>query len=563
MQFAEGIDTPDLIQVSDMSGMFSDCTSFNQPLNNWDVSKVVGMGDMFAGCTSFDQDLGMWKLERCEKLTLNLCGMSVENYSNSLVGWAAQPNIHDGLHLDADELSYNEAGKTARTKLKVYKHWTITGDEKASHSIAFVPNRLTLNPAEEKVLVLKKTEIEEQEEVTLTSSDPSTVQIIDAASFKIKGLKLGKATVTARIAPSATHGELIAKCEVSVRVVVTGVSLSQTELTLEKGAKATLVATVVPANATNKNVSWHSDNAAIATVEDGVVTAVAEGQTTVHVFTEDGNITTECKVIVKKNGGSNPSVAVTGVKLSQNKLTLKKDDSFTLVATLEPSTASNKAVMWTTSNDAVVSVSDNGVIQAKAVGVAVITVTTQEGTFTATCEVTVTAEDVVLTGLRLSPSETRLKVGGEATLSVSYEPAGASQREVTWSTSDAAIVTVDANGKIKGIAVGEATITVESKSNTSIKATCSVSVELPTAVVDAVFASVVISPNPFGAQLRIANGDLRGQYVLYNAQGVVVASGGLEDGETRINTVSFTAGVYLLRLTAENGATKNYTVVKD
>ncbi|MFC2325626.1 MAG: BspA family leucine-rich repeat surface protein, partial [Bacteroides sp.] len=459
LQFAAGIDTPDLIQVSDMSGMFAgctafnqplnswnvsnvqrmgrtsdnsdralgmfqDCSSFNQPLDNWDVSKVEGMGDMFAGCISFDQDLGMWKLERCEKLTLNLCGMSVENYSNSLVGWAAQPNIREGLHLDAEGLSYNETGKTARANLKTYKHWTITGDEKASHSIAFVPNRLTLNPAEEKVLVLKKTEIEDQEEVTLTSSDPSTVQIIDAAFFKIKGLKLGKATVTARIAPSATHGELIAKCEVSVRVVVTGVSLSQTELTLEKGAKATLVATVVPADATNKNVSWHSDNAAIATVEDGVVTAVSEGQTSVHVFTEDGNITTECKVIVKKNGGSNPSVTVTGVKLSQNKLTLKKDDSFTLVATVEPNNASNKAVTWSSDNTAVATVSDAGLVEAKAVGVAVITVTTQEGAFTATCEVTVTEEDVVLTGLRLSPSETRLKVGGEATLSVTYEPAG-------------------------------------------------------------------------------------------------------------------------------------------
>ena len=623
MQFAEGIDTPDLIQVSDMRNMFSgctsfnrplsnwnvsqvfdmsgmfagctafnqplnnwnvsnvqrmgrtsdnsdralgmflDCSSFNQPLNNWDVSKVEGMGDMFAGCTSFDQDLGMWKLERCEKLTLNLCGMSVENYSNSLVGWAAQPNIHDGLYLDAEGLSYNETGKTARAKLKTYKYWTITGDEKASHSIAFVPNRLTLNPAEEKVLVLKKTEIEDQEEVTLTSSDPSTVQIVDAASFKIKGLKLGKATVTARIAPSATHGELTAKCEVTVRVVVTGVSLSQTELTLEKGAKATLVATVVPADATNKNVSWRSDNAGIVTVENGVVTAVAEGQTTVRIFTEEGNFTTECKVTVVKNGGSNPSVAVTGVKLAQNKLTLKKDDSFTLVATLEPSTASNKAVMWTTSNDAVVSVSDNGVIQAKAVGVAVITVTTQEGAFTATCEVIVTEEDVVLTGLRLSPSETRLKVGGEATLSVTYEPAGATQREVTWSTSDAAIVTVDEHGKVKAIAAGEATITVASKTNASIQATCKVIVEPATAVEDAIFANVLVAPNPFDNQLRIVNSELRGTYTLLNAQGVVVRSGNMYGREIVIETSDLTSGLYLLRLTAENGATKTITVVKE
>ena len=561
--FNQPLNNWDVSKVTNMSEMFYGCSSFNQPLNNWDVSKVTNMSEMFYGCSSFNQDLGMWKLERCEKLTLNLCGMSVENYSNSLVGWAAQPNIREGLHLDAEGLSYNETGKTARANLKTYKHWTITGDEKASHSIAFVPNRLTLNPAEEKVLVLKKTEIEDQEEVTLTSSDPSTVQIIDAAFFKIKGLKLGKATVTARIAPSATHGELIAKCEVSVRVVVTGVSLSQTELTLEKGAKATLVATVVPADATNKNVSWHSDNAAIATVEDGVVTAVSEGQTSVHVFTEDGNITTECKVIVKKNGGSNPSVTVTGVKLSQNKLTLKKDDSFTLVATVEPNNASNKAVTWSSDNTAVATVSDAGLVEAKAVGVAVITVTTQEGAFTATCEVTVTEEDVVLTGLRLSPSETRLKVGGEATLSVTYEPAGATQREVTWSTSDAAIVTVDEHGKVKAIAAGEATITVASKTYASIQATCKVIVEPVTAVEDAMFANVVVAPNPFDSQLRIINGDLRGTYALLNAQGVVVRSGNMDGREVLIEITDLTSGLYLLRLTAENGATKTITVVKE
>ena len=535
LQFAEGIDTPDLSQVADMRdmfsgctsfnhplsnwnvsqvsnmsgmfagctsfnqplnswnvsnvyrmgranghsddalGMFLDCSSFNQPLDNWDVRNVQSMGDMFTGCTAFDQDLGMWKLEQCTKLSLNNCGMSVENYSNSLAGWAAQPNIKDGTYLDAEGLSYNETGKAARSKLRSYKHWTILGDEKVSHSIEFSPKELTLKPAEEVALVLKKTEIEEHEEVTLTTSDPTTVQIVDAASLKIRGVKLGKATLTARVAPSATHGELIAKCEVTVFVKVTGVFLSKTELSLVKGATATLVATVVPANATNKNVSWRSDNAGIAQVENGVVTAIAEGQTNIRVVTEDGNISTECKVTVGNNGGSNP-VAVTGVKLSQNKLTLKKDESFTLVATIEPSEASNKALTWTTSDNAILSVSDKGVVLAKAVGAAVVIVTTKDGGFAATC---------------------------------------------------------------------------------------SVSVELPTAVVDAVFASVVISPNPFGAQLRIANGDLRGQYVLYNVQGVVVASGVLEASETRINTASFSAGTYLLRLTAENGATKTLTVVKD
>ena len=299
-----------------------------------------------------------------------------------------------------------------------------------------------------------------------------------------------------------------------------------------------------------------SNNSSVATVENGTVIAVSGGNATITVTTEDGNHTATCEVVVTD------LVPVTGVTLSQTELSLEKGETADLTATVSPADATNQKVTWSSNNTTVATV-ENGKVTAVSGGKATISVTTEDGNHTATCEVTVTEEDVVLTGLQLSPSETRLKVGGEATLSVSYEPAGASQREVTWSTSDAAIVTVDANGKIKGIAVGEATITVESKSNTSIKATCSVSVELPTAVVDAVFASVVISPNPFGAQLRIANGDLRGQYVLYNVQGVVVASGVLEASETRINTASFSAGTYLLRLTAENGATKTLTVVKD
>ena len=83
-----------------------------------------------------------------------------------------------------------------------------------------------------------------------------------------------------------------------------------------------------------------------------------------------------------------------------------------------------------------------------------------------------------------------------------------------------------------------------------------------TAVEDTVFASVVIAPNPFGNQLRIVNGELRGEYALLNAQGIVVRSGNADGNEVVIETRDLTSGLYLLRLTATNGATKTYRVVK-
>jgi len=84
----------------------------------------------------------------------------------------------------------------------------------------------------------------------------------------------------------------------------------------------------------------------------------------------------------------------------------------------------------------------------------------------------------------------------------------------------------------------------------------------PNAVEDAVFADVVVAPNPFHNQLRITNGNLGGEYILLNAQGVKVASGALEASETIVNTSALSAGIYLLQLNATGGATKTYRVVK-
>jgi len=363
--------------------------------------------------------------------------------------------------------------------------------------------------------------------------------------------------VTAVSAGNATimltteDGNHTATCEVTVTVPVTGVTLSQTELSLVKGATATLSATVVPADATNKKVTWRSNNTSIATVENGTVTAVSAGNATITVTTEDGNHTARCEVVVTA------PVPAASVTLSQTELPLVKGATATLTATVVPSDATNQKVRWSSNNTSVATV-ENGTVTAVSGGNATITVTTEDGNHTATCEVTVA---VSATGVTLSQTELPLAKGATATLTATVAPSDATNKKVTWSSNNTSIATVE-NGIVTAVSGGNATITVTTEDGNHT-ATCSVAVEATSAVEDVVFASVVVSPNPFGEQLCITYGDLRGQYVLYNAQGVVVASGGVEDGETRINTVSFTAGVYLLRLTAENGATKNYTVVKD
>ena len=81
-------------------------------------------------------------------------------------------------------------------------------------------------------------------------------------------------------------------------VAVTGVTLDKSEVSITVGKTATLTATITPSNATNKNVSWTSSDEGVATVENGVVTAVAEGSATITVTTEDGKYSASCEVTV-------------------------------------------------------------------------------------------------------------------------------------------------------------------------------------------------------------------------------------------------------------------------
>ena len=176
-------------------------------------------------------------------------------------------------------------------------------------------------------------------------------------------------------------------------VAVTGVTLNKTELALEVEGSETLIATVTPTNATNKNVTWESDDEDVATVASGVVTAVGEGTATITVKTVDGEKTATCAVTVTKAGPD--TVSVTGVTLDKDTLDLvfggaDADATASLTATVVPAEATNKNVTWESSNEDVATVA-NGVVTAVGEGTATITVKTVDGAFEAECEVTVTA----------------------------------------------------------------------------------------------------------------------------------------------------------------------------
>lgn len=173
----------------------------------------------------------------------------------------------------------------------------------------------------------------------------------------------------------------------TVNYKVTGVSLSPSTLTLNVGVEATLTPTITPDNATDKSVKWESSDTSIAMVDtSGKVTAVAQGTATITVTTADGGKTATCEVTVTQPA----KTPVTSVTLDKTSLTLDVGGSFTLTATVKPDNATNKAVKWSSSNENVATVDQNGNVKAVGAGTATITAAASDGSGkTATCEVTV------------------------------------------------------------------------------------------------------------------------------------------------------------------------------
>ena len=169
---------------------------------------------------------------------------------------------------------------------------------------------------------------------------------------------------------------------------------------------------------------------------------------------------------------SSGNVKVSGISLDRSSISVSIGSSEQLNASVKPENAQNKTVHWESSNPAVASVSA-GLVNAKSKGTAIITARTDDGGYTATCTVTVSQP---VTGISLNQSSISIIKGKTYQLSASIQPSGASNRNVTWSSSNSNIATVSSSGKVSAKAAGTATISVTTKDG-SKTAKCTVTVK--------------------------------------------------------------------------------------
>ena len=292
----------------------------------------------------------------------------------------------------------------------------------------------------------------------------------DVATVDESGLVTAVSPGSATILATAQDGSgLVASCEVTVKQYVSSISLSKNSLTAYTGISETLSVNFLPSNATNKNFSVVSSDESIATVaksgQNITLQPLGIGNTTITVTSEDGEYTAECDVVVRQ--------CVESISLNMTSKVIYAGETINLVAVVNPSDAYNKSIKWSSSNESVASVDDKGVVFAHKGGTATIFAKTTDGTnLTAQCLFTVNQH---VSYVSLNYSSINLCLQDTKQLEPIITPTEATDKSVSWSSSDYSIVSVNLNGVVKAISEGVATITVTANDG-GYKATCRVEV---------------------------------------------------------------------------------------
>ena len=303
----------------------------------------------------------------------------------------------------------------------------------------------------------------DNQKIIWTVENSSVVDYVDNqdGSATIKGLKVGTSKVTAR----TDDGGFMSSCNVTVGVGVEKIELDKSELSLKKGESASLNATIFPENASDKSLKWGSSDVSVATVDAyGNVKAEGNGEATVFVSSSDGGFTAYCNVKV--------GTSVTGISLDPREFTLETiGSSFTIKPVISPEDASDLGVVWESADTKVVSVASDGTVTAIGPGTTTVTATTNDGSFTSNCVVSVKSP-----AQHVSLDKTSLKLleGESGKLTATVYPLNSTQKTLTWVSDHPDVASVDNEGNVTARKAGTATVTVKVAEN--VTAVCKVTV---------------------------------------------------------------------------------------
>ncbi len=311
------------------------------------------------------------------------------------------------------------------------------------------------------------------------SSSDITIAIVDQ-NGKIKPVSPGNCTITI----SATDNSgITSTCDITVmdeQVLITGITLDKTALSLVKAGAYQLITTIIPANSSNPAINWTSSNNAVATVVNGLVTATGLGQCKIYAVTMDGSGKSATCLVDVVDG----VLHVSSINLEDSKVSLiANDNSYQLIASILPTDATYQELTWESSNPQVALVDNSGLVTPLFGGLCTITATSVDNrNAIAVCEIIVVDKVILATSVTLDYSQITVEVGRYAFFIATVSPADATDNSVVWSSSDPGIVSVNQSGAFIGRAEGVAKITATTSNE--LVATCYVSVVKTSSPID-------------------------------------------------------------------------------
>ena len=421
-------------------------------------------------------------------------------------------------------------------------------------SVSLNKSEMTLTEGESETLAATVTPENAENKSIIWSSNNEAVATVDA-----NGTVIAKRAGTAVITATSTNGKS-AGCTVTVekkQIPVTEVRLSESTVGIVEGSTYKLTATVLPENTTDsKNVSWSSNNEAVATVDaNGNVTAKRAGTAVITATSTNGK-TAGCTVTVSKK-----EIPITEVRLNKSTETLTEGETTTLTATVLPeNTTYGKSVKWSSSNVAVATVDLMGKVTAKRAGTAIITAISENGK-TASCTITVNKKDtnITITEVRLNKSTETLKEGDTTTLTATVLPENTTDsKSVSWRSSNSEVATVDANGTVTAKRAGTAVITATSTNGKTAGCTVTVSrKEIPITEISLDKSSATLTEGETTTLVAtvLPENTTYGKSVKWSSSNVAVATVDLMGKVT-----AKSAGTAIITATSENGKTASCTV---
>ena len=303
-------------------------------------------------------------------------------------------------------------------------------------------------------------------EVSWSSSDNNILSVSKSGECTTK--TCGEVQVTAMSADKSCS----ATKTIHVYSHTSGISISENSLTMNVGSIAALQASTLPLETSDGQIEWSSSNDMIASVDnEGTIKAIGRGNCTIKATSVDGGVTASCEVTVIQ--------PVESVTLEQHNMTMKVGDTANLYALVAPTTADNKTLIWSSSDEEVATVDEKGNITALKGGTVTIKVVSEDNQeATDVCNVVISQP---VTGVNIDKSTITLEgIGATATLTSTIIPEGASNTEVKWTSSNESVCIVS-NGTVVAVGEGTCVIIVTTEDGGYI-ATCTVTVTNATGI---------------------------------------------------------------------------------